>query len=63
MAEGKLGGREGATVPKSCRDDRVALTRPARASAAMVVRGSTQREGDTGKCYISGKCRPCGQVL
>lgn len=49
MAEGKLGGREGATDTKSCRGDRVALTQPARANAAME---GTEREGDTGKCYL-----------
>jgi hypothetical protein len=49
LAEEKLGGREGAIVPKSYRGDRVALTQPARASAAME---GTQREGDTGKCYL-----------
>lgn len=45
----EAGGREGALVPKSCRGDRVALTQPARASAA--VEGS-QREVDTGKCHL-----------
>lgn len=49
MAEGKLGGRKGATVPKFCRGDRVALTQPVRASAAME---GTQRDGGTGKCYL-----------
>lgn len=42
MAEGKLEGRKGATVLKSCRGDRVALTQPVRASAAME---GTQRDG------------------
>lgn len=49
MLEGKLRGREGTIVPKSCRGDRVALTQPARASAAVE---GTQREGDTGKCCL-----------